>query len=195
MTTLAWDMASIHQIVNKELSVDFKTVKQIHEINEIEILVIWILKLENIEEDTRTAWSSTDTCNLSIPSRRSHLQHVEEQRSELGPLHHEQRHLVTELGSCGGKAPVRHGLGVDRVDHLSQGLLGPRRTLCLLHEGGQLLLHPAAVAPHAVEKVHQPVHALWAAARRVLMCLFLRREMGQDTHGGWLLIVPYSISS
>lgn len=40
MTTLAWDMASIHQIVNKELSVDFKTVKQIHEINEIEILVI-----------------------------------------------------------------------------------------------------------------------------------------------------------
>lgn len=40
MATLAWDMVSIHQIVNKELSVDFKTVKQIYEINEIEILII-----------------------------------------------------------------------------------------------------------------------------------------------------------
>lgn len=111
----------------------------------------------------------------------SHLQRVEEQRPELGPLHHEQRHLVAELGGRGGEAPVRHGLGVDGADHLGQGLLGPRRALRLLHEGGQLLLHPAAVAPHAVEEVHQAVHALRAGARRLHARLLLRR--GEESSG------------
>lgn len=89
-----------------------------------------------------------------FPSPRAHLQHVEQQRPELGSVHDEERHLVAELGRRGGEAPVRHALGVDGADHLSQGLLGAGRALRLLHEGDQLLLHPAAVASHAVEKVH-----------------------------------------
>lgn len=110
-----------------------------------------------------------------------HLQHVEQQRPELGSVHDEQRHLVAELCCRGGEAPVRHGLGVDGVHHLGQGLLGAGRTLRLLHEGDQLLLHPAAVAPHAVEKVHQPVQALGVAAGGGLAWVFLWRKQETRT--------------
>lgn len=103
----------------------------------------------------------------------SHLQLVEQQGPELGSVHNEKGHLVTEFGRRGGERPVRDGFGVDGVDHLSQGLLRASGTLRLLHEGDQLLLHPAAVAPHAVEEVHQPVHALRIAARRSLVSVFL----------------------
>lgn len=105
----------------------------------------------------------------------SYLQHVEKQRPELGALHHEEGHLVAELGGRGGEAPVRHRRGVDGFHHLGQGLLGARRALRLLHEGGQLLLHATAVAPHAVEEVHQPVHVLRSAARRVLTSFLLKQ--------------------
>lgn len=109
----------------------------------------------------------------------AHLKPVEEQRPELGPLHHEQRHAVTKSGGRGGEVPVRHGLGVDGVDHLSQGFLGARRALSLLHERGELLLHPAAVPLHAAEKIHQAVHDLRPGARRLHVCLFLRQEVEQ----------------
>lgn len=116
---------------------------------------------------------SRSSCELmkggrNVWSGLSHLQHVEQQRAELGALHHEQRHLLTQPSGRGGEAAVRYGRGVDGAHHLRQGLLGARGVLRLLHEGGQPLLHAAAVAPHAVQQLHQPVHVLGAAAGRVM---------------------------
>ena len=115
----------------------------------------------------------------SFPSN-AHLQHVEQQWPELGPLYHEERHLVTEFcGRC-CKAPVWHSRGVDGADHLSQSLLRASRVLRLLHERGQLLLHPTAVAPHVVEKIYEPVHVLWSRPWLLNTCLFLRWQTGRE---------------
>lgn len=87
-----------------------------------------------------------------------YLKHVEKQAPELGPLHHEERHLVAELGGRESKAAVGHGLLVDGADDLPQHLLGVGRVLGLLHEGGELGIHVAAVVPHAVQDLNQLVH-------------------------------------
>ena len=87
-----------------------------------------------------------------------YLQHVEQQAAELGPLHHEERHLVAELGGREGEAAVGHGLLVDGAYDLPQHLLRVGGVLGLLHEGGELGVHVGAVVPHAVQNLDQLVH-------------------------------------
>ena len=87
-----------------------------------------------------------------------YLKHVEQQAAELGPLHHEECHLVAELGGREGEAAVGHGLLVDGVHDLPQHLLRAGGVLGLFHEGGELGVHVAAVVPHAVQNLDQLVH-------------------------------------
>lgn len=96
-----------------------------------------------------------------------YLEHVEEQAPELGPLDHEECHLVAELGGREGKAAVRHRLLVDGPHDLSQHLLGVGGVLGLLHEGGELGVHVTAVVPHAVQDLHQLVHLVWLRIARL----------------------------
>lgn len=110
-----------------------------------------------------------------------YLEHVEEQAPELGPLHHEECHLVAELGGREGKAAVRHGLLVDGPHDLLQHLLGVGGVLGLLHEGGELGVHIAAVIPHAVQDLHQLVHLVWLRTT-CLYCHFLLGYGRQTEH-------------
>lgn len=96
-----------------------------------------------------------------------YLQHVEEQAPELGSLHHEERHLVAELGGGEGEAAVGHGLLVDGAHDLAQHLLGVGGVLGLLHEGGELGVHVAAVVSHAVQDLDQLVHLVLLGSGRL----------------------------